>query len=468
MCKVGIFGGTTEGRLLAEYCCQNQIPAFVSVVSGYGEELLPNMPCLNILTGAKEEAEIEELIRIKKTELVIDATHPYAVQITKNLEKACHETGCRYVRCVRETGETEGKGRITRVSNLEEAIEYLKGTRGNILLTTGSKETAPLTRLDRYQERVFLRALPLSEVFEKCKALGITGSHIICMQGPFSREMNEAMIRQLKISYLVTKEAGSRGGYQEKIDAAAACNIEAVVVGRPSPETGAGISQVKKLLKEYCVKKSARVSLVGVGMGGEGQLTRRAERAIAESDVVIGAKRMIDSVEYLAAGKEKQYLYLPEDIVGCLNENIGWSNAAVVFSGDTGFYSGAAGLIRRLEAIGADYQVIPGISSVSYLCAALGTSWEDACIASLHGREFDVVTALKSNRKLFLLMGGEHTVSWLCQLMTGQGFGEAEISVGERLSYSDEKITRGKAKELKNREFADLSVVYVEGGDNHG
>ena len=96
--------------------------------------------------------------------------------------------------------------------------EYLEGTSGNILVTTGEQRTGELYQADRLPERIFARVLSVGDVAVKCEELGIRGHHLICMQGPFSVEMNLAMLREYKISYLVTKESGIAGGYPQKCE----------------------------------------------------------------------------------------------------------------------------------------------------------------------------------------------------------------------------------------------------------
>ena len=98
-------------------------------------------------------------------------------------------------------------------------MEFLEGTKGNILLTTGSKELGKFTALTDGGERIYARVLSLPSVMETCKGYGFEGKHLIGMQGPFSMELNAAMLRQYDCRYLVTKDTGKAGGFQEKIAA---------------------------------------------------------------------------------------------------------------------------------------------------------------------------------------------------------------------------------------------------------
>lgn len=105
------------------------------------------------------------------------------------------------------------------MESVQAAAEYLDQTQGNILLTTGSKELAGFTGMKDYQERLYARVLSLPNVMQACAELGFEGKHLIGMQGPFSRELNAAMLRQYDCKYLVTKDTGRAGGFQDKIDA---------------------------------------------------------------------------------------------------------------------------------------------------------------------------------------------------------------------------------------------------------
>ena len=145
--------------------------------------------------------------------------------------------------------------------SVEEAVELLSHTEGNILATTGSKEAAKYTKLENFQNRVFLRVLSLPKVAIECSQLGFQGKNLICMQGPFSKELNAAMIRQLDCKYLVTKMSGDAGGFQDKIDAARECGCVPVVIGRPLKEEGISVTQCRRLLcGRYGLKSQGEVS----------------------------------------------------------------------------------------------------------------------------------------------------------------------------------------------------------------
>lgn len=236
-----IFGGTTEGRLLAEYCVQKKIPAAVSVATRYGAELLPVSPIIRILTGRLDENEIADIIRSEKHCRVIDATHPYAVEVGKNIKAACEKTGAEYIRIIRKS-EPEIYGKYFNTP--EEAAEYLRSVTGNIFIATGSKEL-PVFCADNFPERCTVRILPDEEMRDRCRKSGF--KKIICGKGPFSYEENLKDFQGC--AYVVTKESGSAGGFPEKYKAARELGAELVIIRRPI-EKGITLEEAEKIISE--------------------------------------------------------------------------------------------------------------------------------------------------------------------------------------------------------------------------
>ena len=237
-----LFGGTTEGRRIAETLAKinaetsrPHIQVEVYVVSSYGASLLPKAPGLRVHVGRLDEEAMTALFTETISPLVIDATHPYAVEVSENILKACAVTGVRCIRVEREDAGIAARAQeeLHWVSSIEEAAERL-GTmpEGNILITTGSKELAPYTRIPNFSARCYVRALPTMEALEKCQQLGFRRDHLILMQGPFSEEMNLAQLRYAGARYLVTKASGEAGGFPEKCEAALALGVTVIVIGR--------------------------------------------------------------------------------------------------------------------------------------------------------------------------------------------------------------------------------------------
>lgn len=205
-----------------------------------------------------------------------------------------------------------------------------------------------------------------------------------------------------------------------------------------------------------------QVALIGIGLGNPDTLTVGAARFLQSSDYLIGAKRMLAAFAELSTPK-----YCASDaekIAGRLLSLQGCERVSVLFSGDTGFYSGAGPLLQKLsewEGEKLDIQVFPGISSVQYLCAKVKISWEDAKLLSLHGRRADIATAAQRHHKVFVLTGGENGPAAVASSLCEAGLGHLPIWVGENLSYPQERIVSGSAREIAQQGFAPLSSLLI-------
>ncbi len=245
MCKLMIFGGTTEGRLLAEFCIANKINAYISVATEYGAKLLNNSCFLHILRGKMTSDEMADFIKKNHVKTVIDATHPYAVEVSKNIEKACQELGvCRY-RVKRDCGTYCSTA--IYFDNAELLAEYLDKTEGNILITTGSKELSKFCKIENYSKRCVVRVLPTDKIIDECEKMGFCKDNVISEKGLFSEQQNIAHINKYSISYLVTKESGKEGGFENKVNAAEKCGVKLLIIRRPE-ENGISLEEVQQIL----------------------------------------------------------------------------------------------------------------------------------------------------------------------------------------------------------------------------
>ena len=205
------------------------------------------------------------------------------------------------------------------------------------------------------------------------------------------------------------------------------------------------------------------VTLIGMGSGKWEALSAQAQQAVRSAGLVFGAKRLLAGLP--ADCMARQFaLYQPADILETLAQNPG-QDAAVLYSGDTGFYSGASGLLTPLRVLGIPARVYPGVSSIQLLSAALGRPWQDWKLVSAHGCACDPVAECMMNRSVFFLTGGTETPASLCQKLTDAGMGEAHGVVGENLGTEAEAIRYGSAAELAGQSFAPLSVLLVENFD---
>lgn len=216
----------------------------------------------------------------------------------------------------------------------------------------------------------------------------------------------------------------------------------------------------------YAAGPGRVVYLVGIGMGGEDQLTGRAMDCLEAAQVVTGADRMLESVRSYTDGKRIFSAYKPSEMVQWLG-SFQWEEAALVLSGDTGFYSGAEAAAKAFMREGWDVEFVPGISSLSYFCARLGKSWQNVYPVSSHGRDCDVVAHIRNHRSCFILLGGQGSVPSLCRQLVGSGMSHVSIWAGEKFSYEDERITWEMAPaelimEDEHKAFGSLACVLVE------
>ena len=526
MKKVLIYAGTTEGRELAQELARERIYCDISVATEYGRQIMDEKisPYICILQGRMTAEQMRLKCENEQYLAVVDATHPFATEVSVNIRESLKGLDIPYFRLGREkipgeegerqTGEqqAEEQNYMARkyFQNTAACVEALKKTEGKIFLTTGSKELFAFCREETIRKRLVVRVLPGMESLRECVRNGLEGRQIIAMQGPFSKEMNLAMIRQYQASVLVTKESGKTGGEDTKLAAAGEAQIPSYIILRPDEKTHVMdmdevLMQLRRLEgmtdpsrkktqegqdlvdlydtkteevvyqkvhecqenkeqenkeqenkeqeKKQELLRNLQITLAGIGMGAEALLTEEVRNRIAEADYVFGAKRMVESIKKLCKQNVKTYnCYLSKDIIPVI-ENIQENSAKIVilFSGDTGFYSGCEKLYNELckhKGMGKA-EVLPGISSLSMLSARTGISWQDAKILSTHGVEpalwkSRLLDAAKREKKTFFLTSGVADVQEIGNLLSSE-FAKEEwknlkIYLGYQLSYPQEWI----------------------------
>lgn len=550
MKKVLIYAGTTEGRELAQELARERIYCDISVATEYGRQIMDEKisPYICILQGRMTAEQMRLKCENEQYLAVVDATHPFATEVSVNIRESLKGLDIPYFRLGREkipgeegerqagerqagerqTGErqageqqAEEQNYMARkyFQNTAACVEALKKTEGTIFLTTGSKELSAFCREKTIRKRLVVRVLPGMESLQECVRNGLEGRQIIAMQGPFSKEMNLAMIRQYQASVLVTKESGKTGGEDTKLAAAGEAQIPSYIILRPDEKTPVMdmdevLMQLRRLEsvtdpsrkktqegqnlfdlydtkteevvyqkvyecqenkeqeKKQEQQRNLQITLAGIGMGAEALLTEEVRNRIAEADYVFGAKRMVESIKKLCKQNVKTYnCYLSKDIIPLI-ENIHENSAKIVilFSGDTGFYSGCEKLYNELckhKGMGKA-EVLPGISSLSVLSARTGISWQDAKILSTHGVEpalwkSRLLDAAKHEKKNFFLTSGVADVEEIGNLLSSE-FAKEEwknlkIYLGYQLSYPQEWVrclTVDELCKLMNRDHNDV------------
>ena len=204
-----------------------------------------------------------------------------------------------------------------------------------------------------------------------------------------------------------------------------------------------------------------KITLVGMGSGLPGSLTAQGLQALQTAGLILGAKRLLQNLPDGCTPNRKP-IYLPDEVLACLQAEP-CQTAALVYSGDTGFYSGAAALVPKLRAQGAEVTVLPGISSVQLLAAALGRPWQNWHLVSAHGCACAPAAECRSDRPTFFLTGGRNTSpAALCEILAAAGFGAVQATVGENLGTPQQKVITDTVQTLAGGSFAPLSVLLVE------
>lgn len=478
MKNILIFAGTTEGRRLVEELQGYAVMLHVCVATEYGAKVLPTGDNICKHVGRLDEADMQSLIDLLTPVCLVDATHPYASIVTENLVRVCERTGCPYIRLARQKSTVDDENATRErcfgskeagmyvFDSVAAAADFLSTTEGIIFATTGSKELCAYTVIPDYKERVVARVLPTLEVMEACKALGFEGNHLIGMQGPFSEELNYQMLCHTKAKWLVTKCTGTAGGYMEKCEAAVRAGVWLCLIGAPKEcENAVDFAQAVALACDYIGAEKPSVckktiAIVGAGPGDGELMTKALVQAVSRADVLIGARRVLEICDPSGAKKHLES-YVAKDIMDYIDKDTVHSHYAAVYSGDVGFYSGAAQLMKCIKEAKKDYEitVIPGISSVIYLLDMLCLSWQTTVFCSVHGCDSNVTLKVRRNKVVATLLGDEGDVALICQRLCFCGLGDVKVVVGERLSYKEEKINTGTAKDFAHRSFDKLSVA---------
>lgn len=478
MKEILIFAGTSEGRTLSDFLIQKNLPHTICVATEYGEDCLEEHPIRTIVCGRMDAREMEDFLMKQGREhwiAVVDATHPYAVDVTKNIQLAVRHQNLPYLRLKRDLEAEKEYSKLFYLASSEVCAEALEQTKGNVLLTTGTKDLKVYCERETLKSRIIARVLPGMESLSLCIEQGLHGRQIIAMQGPFTVEMNQALIQQYEIQAMVTKQSGVAGGFGEKVQAAKNADIPLYVIGQPEETEGLNFEQTCVKLLELCGKPSPleytgvdkfQITLAGIGMGEIKGLTVEVQQAIEEADLLLGAERMLQP---FSAKVEKKPYYLAKQILPYLEQYPNPAKVVILFSGDSGFCSGTKSLYQVLqqaveeERLSASVHILPGISSVSYMAAKTGESYEDAEVLSMHGKQlFQLVRRIQSSKKLYLLVSGVEDVQRLGQLLLDAGLSDCEITTGYQLSYKEENIIKRTPKECTELKDEGLYICLIK------
>lgn len=474
MKRILIFGGTTEGREAAELISQRNVPFTLCVATDYGFDLLPEYLKERTCVGRLDLAQMIKFISKEHFTHVVDATHPYAEAATANIKRACAETGAAYLRLLRDADGTELPEGTLFAASAPDAAKILEASSGPVFLTTGIKELPDFLTLPDASSRLFVRTLPNADAISQLKRAGFEGSHIICMQGPFDTDMNLATLRQIRKVWakeqpdkadapmiLVTKESGKTGGFREKCEAATLAGAALLVIGRPMETDGISLKEFRHYISTLeCTDTAPRhVWLIGLGMSAA-HLTKETETALSGCDLIIGARRMLEMTA--SFGKDTLCSYDYPQVAGYLQEHPEYRKIAVVFSGDIGFYSGAARMRECLAGLPFEIHTVSGIASPVFFLNTIGKSWEDVHLASLHGRTSAVTALVRVHAKCLFLLGKQTDVSDICRLLNASGLEDVTVTVGTDLMMESEQIVSGRPADFTDQTFSPLGMIYIE------
>ncbi len=468
--KVLVFGGTTEGRELAALLREAGIPHVVSVATEYGLQILKESGEQEAVAGRKDSEEIARFIEEGGFATVVDSTHPFATTVSEEIKKACDLTGTEYIRIRRDTGSECGSDFYENAiysDSLSEAVAELEKINGNILLLTGSRDLMQITQGIGDISRIYVRVLPDMDSLKKCIDAGLTGKQIIAMQGPFSCNMNEALISEVDASVILTKESGRQGGFPAKMQAAKNCGIKAVVLRNPengkAGEVAYTVRQACEYLKKGADQDRKTIVLAGIGPGDEALYTKKLSDALGQADVIFGASSVIEDVT--CGSTPKVPMYKAQDIISFLSNNPQYNSPVILFSGDISLSSGYKNARILLEEAGYSVTSVPGISSVSLFLQRLGIGLEDTAVLSAHGRSCNVMGHVLANRDLIVLPSDCSHAEALCNQVADVA---GHIVIGYELGNRDELVFDYPDSDRHLSELTGRCLIYIHRKEGAG
>lgn len=241
--------GTSDARELAVLLKKQGYPLVATVVTDSAAGSLHEQG-IETRVGRLPQEEMVRYAKERGVAVIVDATHPFAEEASKNAMACAEQLGVLYLRYERETREYVNHPLVQIVPDYEAAALAAKERKGVVMLTTGSKTLAVFTKhlLDDPDIRLVARMLPRLDNMEKCEALGVAQKNIVAMQGPFSKEMNAALYQHYGVEVMITKESGQVGAVDEKLEAALEMDIFTIMIDRPKLAYGASYSNFDDVL----------------------------------------------------------------------------------------------------------------------------------------------------------------------------------------------------------------------------
>lgn len=233
-----LLAGTSDARELGLMLQQEGYDLVTSVVTENAGEVMKQHG-LRVLVGRLDAEQLISVVSENEASIIVDATHPFAEEASKNAMAAASQLEIPYIRFERKSFEGQDS-LITEVASYEEAAVLAANRGGVVMLTTGSKTLQVFAKhlLPLENVRMIARMLPRKDNMEKCEQLGVEQKNIVAIQGPFSKQLNQALYMQYNVTQVVTKESGKVGSVDEKVEAAKELGIPIIMIARPKIEYG--------------------------------------------------------------------------------------------------------------------------------------------------------------------------------------------------------------------------------------
>lgn len=241
---IWVIAGTKDAREIIKLLLKKKYTITATTTTDYGKSLIETDPNLKIISKSLDKKDMNDFIKKNSIKIIIDASHPFATEVSKNAIYASNDNKINYIRYERKKTDYSN---ALKFKNFNEAAEYLSKKNGNILLTIGVKNLKYFKNIDK--KRIFIRILPIQESILSCKKLGFLPEQMIYAKGPFSYKFNKSIMEKFNIEYLVTKDSGIEGGILEKINAAEKLNVETIMIDREKIDYPEVFYRKKDILK---------------------------------------------------------------------------------------------------------------------------------------------------------------------------------------------------------------------------
>lgn len=242
---IGFVLGTGEGRAILSH-----VNKYTDEIVVYGYEIYKEFKAKHFNYRPLNEDEFKDLITKFGIDTFVDASHPYACEVSKTLIKVCNDLNIEYIRYERKSyfNDLKDNENIIFIDKYEYLEELFKNIDGNILNTTGSNNALKIEGLKSEKNRIIHRILPSPKVISRLLDNGISMENIIAIKGPFGFEINNGIIKEYKIKALITKDSGEEGGMKEKIDSALINNVKIIVIKRLEVNYGSKFNNIEEMI----------------------------------------------------------------------------------------------------------------------------------------------------------------------------------------------------------------------------